>query len=119
MMIRPMGMRMPKQPTQKPQNVQFGSTNLTTEQLDTLRDELVEQFPGGPFQYSNGSGIGFLDYPKDNRIGITIFHETKADQKKVVDYLFNNNIIRKDPDGTYRYKDAMVGFKVMGRIVAL
>lgn len=100
--------------------VRFEARQPSQKRLEQLRDELVQQFPGGPFQHTNGSGIGLVgNYTKgDKRIGIVVYHEKAGDKKAVINHLLAQQLITPNPDGTYNYKKALVKFEVIGKIVA-
>jgi hypothetical protein len=96
--------------------VQFAAKESAIQVLSKKRDDLVAQFPGGPFQHSNGSGIGLV-YGKLN--GIAVYHQTEADKTKVVNHLQKNNIISKNDKGQFVFQDTLVEFKVIGQVVPL
>lgn len=103
----------------RPAALTFGAYVTNQDKLSQLRDELVEQFPGGFSKYSNGSGIGFVNYPNDQRIGIHVMCEKEADKKALIKDLTERAIIKPEKKGAYVYKNALVGFDVVGTIRAL
>ncbi|MBY0403068.1 MAG: hypothetical protein K2X66_04160 [Cyanobacteria bacterium] len=106
------------------QPIHFGAKKVTPKKpnyknLGVLRDELVNLFPKGPFQYSNGSGLGLVgDSLTDKRIGIVVYTETDKNKALLVNNLVGRKIIEPTDDGLYKFKGEWVGFKVIGRVVA-
>lgn len=97
--------------------VAFGAKFETnTDKLSALRDELESKFPASA--QTNGSGIGFMSYPDDKRIGIKIYTQEEVDKQMLISDLLARNIIKPEPKGAFQYKNALVGFETIGRIVA-